>query len=153
MEIQIGSTVSHKRHGTGRVEHIASTCNNGRVARVRREDSTCYRVDVEQLTSAVKPMLEIPHHPRYDEWSTQSYTADTFPCVICGKPIKDTKVKHRVYVDNGGQHLLSPEAAAAHPENYKELGMWPIGTDCLRQHPELAPYVVSSGELAAESQQ
>lgn len=86
-------------------------------------------------------MLVIPRHPRFDEWSENAYGENTFPCVICGKPIRDTKVKYRVYMDNGGLHLLSREEAKLHPEKYEELGMWPLGPDCYRQHPELLDYI------------
>lgn len=89
-------------------------------------------------------MIKIPYHPRYDEWSVNSYGPDCFPCAVCGKPIKDTNVKFRVYVANSGDELLSIEEAAKDPEAWEELGMFPLGSDCFRKYPELQGYVVKA---------
>ncbi len=89
-------------------------------------------------------MLKIPRHPMYDEWSTHSYGVDCFPCVICGKAIKNTKVKHRIHMANDGENLLSIEEAEKDKEAWNEMGQWPIGTDCLRQHPELKEYTIQT---------
>lgn len=91
-------------------------------------------------------MITIPKHPKFLEWSEQSYSDTTFPCVVCGKPIKDSKVQYRVYVDNGGKQLLTPQEAKAFPERVEQLGMWPIGSKCCSEHPELNEYLVQEGE-------
>jgi hypothetical protein len=88
-------------------------------------------------------MIEIPRHHKYEQWSMHSYKNDKLPCVICGRPVNIKTVKSRVYMDNSGEDLLSIEEAAQHPEQYEELGMFPIGPDCVQQHPELQGYVVS----------
>ena len=91
-------------------------------------------------------MITIPRHPKFLEWSEQSYSDTTFPCVICGKPIKNDKVRYRVCVDNGGEKLLTPQEAKEHPERVEQLGMWPIGSGCSKDHPELKEYLVVEGE-------
>ena len=87
-------------------------------------------------------MIEIPRHRRYDEWSTKSYKLGKFPCVICGKSVNMELIKHRVYMANDGEHLLSIKEAAQDPHAWEELGQWPIGPDCMRMHPELKDYIV-----------
>lgn len=87
-------------------------------------------------------MIKLERHSEYDKWSVYSYGIDCHPCVICGKAIKKGNVKYRVFMHNGGEHLLSIEEANQHPEQYEELGMPPIGAECIRAHPELKSFIV-----------
>jgi hypothetical protein len=88
----------------------------------------------------VKNTIEIPRSPNYDK----NYTGMSRyygPCVVCGKDCKNPKYGV-IEVNGGGEAALpdSPEADDVTHPGY--MGEQPIGSDCLRAHPELLPYVV-----------
>lgn len=57
------------------------------------------------------------------------------PCVICGK---DVKHGHTLIVDMETDEAIT-EAEA---KDRYDVGTQPIGSDCLRNHPELKSYVI-----------
>lgn len=63
------------------------------------------------------------------------------PCVICGKPCSNPKFY--IWCHLGGNFAVTAEEGEllnAEGKNNMDLGSHPIGTDCLRKHPELKPY-------------
>ena len=60
------------------------------------------------------------------------------PCAVCGKPIEPSKAKHYVRMHVMWAALMPDEEV----EPGYDQGYFPIGTDCLRKHPELEPYAV-----------
>lgn len=83
-------------------------------------------------------MIEVPQHPDYDKNSCKA-TSDDYPCVVCGKPVKAGK-GHSVYLGKGGSHLLLESEADPAASDF--LGVYPLGRDCLRNNPQLRPYVL-----------
>ncbi len=76
--------------------------------------------------------------PRSDAWDENGGCSDEhLPCIVCNRTVKHPR--HWLHVVDGG-------ASAVHPsfEPYDggtgDLYMYPVGADCLRQHPELKPY-------------
>ena len=61
------------------------------------------------------------------------------PCVICGRAV--VAPKSMVRVGLGGGHLMDKD-------DYRkgDLGFCPVGSDCLRRNPAVAPYVVTVEE-------
>lgn len=86
-------------------------------------------------------MIKIPFSPDYSK-NRDRYNqgSDDQPCIICGKLVKDQNNRYSVHVHEGGTHIVTEEEAATMDEA-SDLGFYPIGLDCLRQHPELRPYV------------
>lgn len=81
-------------------------------------------------------MIQIPvseHHSK----NAAKCKGDEQPCIVCGKPVK--AAKWYVHLHCGGSHAVTEEEAATLPDN-EDLGLYPIGTCCLRKHPELKPY-------------
>ena len=81
---------------------------------------------------------------RYHDHVGKSDGNDDYqPCIICGKPVNiDTNPKTVPWIhdhNGGGCAVTETEARALDPG--ADLGWWPIGSDCLRKHPELKPYV------------
>jgi hypothetical protein len=64
-------------------------------------------------------------------------------CLICGKPVIKPQWQIRVH-DGGGTAVTETEAEILNQLGHSDadLGSWPIGTDCLKNHPELEPYAV-----------
>lgn len=67
---------------------------------------------------------------------------DAYPCVICGRPCPNPK--YMIWCHNGGNTAVT--LAEGHRLNKSghagaDLGMQPIGADCLRKNPQLRPYV------------
>lgn len=82
-------------------------------------------------------MIQIPDNPRYTA-NSERCTGDQMPCVVCGKPI--TVWRWAVRLVDGGTMIGTDEDAVADPEG--DLGYYPIGSDCLKKHPEIKPYAV-----------
>ena len=53
------------------------------------------------------------------------------PCVICGKPVKNTKKAHFVNVIGGGSEFGTPDAD---PNDPGFMGAFPVGPECWRQY-------------------
>jgi hypothetical protein len=88
-------------------------------------------------------MLDFERSKNYDR---NRLTADGGKegCVICGKDIKDAK--YWLHLFWGLTAVTEEEAAEI---NRKEgdggdMYFFPIGTDCLKRHPELKPYATVS---------
>ena len=85
-------------------------------------------------------MIDIPRNPRYQENSDGMGYPDYFPCVVCGKPILYVKARYLVQLSDGGNEIISEEEVTTLGQT-GEMGLYPIGADCLRRHPEIKPYV------------
>lgn len=71
--------------------------------------------------------------------NSQRCTGGEYPCIVCGKPIDPARATHMVHVHRGGGWAVTEEEAGKIDQSY-DLGLHPIGSDCLRRHPELKPY-------------
>lgn len=83
-------------------------------------------------------MIQIPTHPNYHENAEKC--GDDYPCVVCGKPVRSKKRK-MVHLWWGTHLVTNEEAGELDPAG--DMNLYPIGNDCLRNHPEIKPYVVS----------
>ena len=63
---------------------------------------------------------------------------DAYTCIVCGLPMPQPKFMCHV-IDGGGTALHVDDEEAYRPDG-GDLAFLPLGTDCLRQHPELKPY-------------
>ena len=81
-------------------------------------------------------MIEVPYHPKHTENAERCGAA--YPCVICGKAVT-TPNPWMVHLHGGGGYIVTEEEAGTMPEA-EDLGLYPIGAECLRQHPEVKPY-------------
>jgi hypothetical protein len=87
-------------------------------------------------------MIKIPTHTDHTKNSRNAVTDSTLPCVVCGKPTKTDKARH-IHLHLGGTHAVTEREADELNEAGQEdadMGAYPIGSCCLRKHPELKPY-------------
>lgn len=63
---------------------------------------------------------------------------DQYPCLVCGRGCGVRS--HYVHLHDGGA-LIVTEAEAAKLDASGDMGMYPVGRDCFRHHPELARYI------------
>lgn len=97
-------------------------------------------------------MIQVVRGPHYK--FNEANAGDKLPCIICGKAAETSKTWVHLNIDTEAL-LPGPESDnAVIAENQlsdyfvdginitPSLGFWPIGSDCLKQHPELKPYVV-----------
>ena len=73
-------------------------------------------------------------------------------CVICDRPVKLNGRQKMVWVHCGGSHAVTfEEGQRLNAEGHEgaDLGGQPIGSDCLRQHPELVPCLLDGKARAA----
>jgi len=57
-------------------------------------------------------------------------------CVVCSRPIAEPKYMVRIYA---GCDICTDAEAEANPD--ADTGFYPIGTECIRKHPQIKPYV------------
>lgn len=82
-------------------------------------------------------MLTIKSNPDYDKWASKA-RGDYNPCIICGRAAGKTAAFVRVH--NGGSVVVTEqESATLNP--MADMGMQPIGRNCLARHPEYLPYI------------
>lgn len=65
---------------------------------------------------------------------------DAYPCVVCGKAVTSAR---RKMVRMWWGTVLVTEAESGTLDAGGDMGYYPIGSECLRNHPELKPYVQS----------
>lgn len=79
--------------------------------------------------------------PRTKNYHKNMSKAGDLPtCIICGRGIK-VESPAAVRVHAGGAAVVTEEETAQMNAS-ADLGVYPIGTDCLRRHPELKTYVL-----------
>jgi hypothetical protein len=84
-------------------------------------------------------MLNFTPGKAYEKNEQRINGLDATPCIICGKGIVEPW-RNTVHVYFGW--TLVTEAEAQTLDGNGDLGMWPIGNDCLHKRPELLPYVI-----------
>jgi hypothetical protein len=120
------STPSEQERAAG----LRAICGDGvQLALVRFKKFTCA---VPAALLIPEPRVRIPE-------STKPYRepCEKDPCVVCGREVKNPR--HYLEVVDGGAYAAVPGSADVNDAGY--VGGLPIGPDCLRQHPELKPYV------------
>lgn len=81
--------------------------------------------------------IQIPKSPQYDQ-NNKKCKGIYYPCVVCGKEVR--KPKYMIECVHGGCDVAAmPDTADTSDGGY--MGLYPIGFDCLKNHPELKPYV------------
>ena len=89
-------------------------------------------------------VIEIPISPHRVQ---VEYVDDFYPCIVCGRPVKSANPKMLRIVE-GGFHTVLPEFQAEYDRDPGDMGLYPIGPDCLRRNPHLKPYTqVRQNEL------
>lgn len=80
--------------------------------------------------------------PRYDQ-NVKATRSEHLPCILCGRECKNAKFF--VWEHNGGGTLVTPQEGEELNEtghSGADLGLQPIGSDCLKKHPQIKPFVV-----------
>ncbi len=60
-----------------------------------------------------------------------------YPCFICWRPVRTDRPQHWLFATVDGRYDLTPAELAEYGSD--DYGFWPVGPDCLKQHPELLP--------------
>ncbi len=84
--------------------------------------------------------VTIPFDPKRaeNEARTHANSDGCQPCIVCGRKVRNPQ--HMVHVHNGGVTIVT-ETEAEQMDASADVGLYPIGSDCLRAHPEIKPYV------------
>lgn len=86
-------------------------------------------------------MIAIPYNQKLIDKNEKRYGSnDGSACIICSAKIKNLD-NHKLWVRivNGGGYIGTVNDAEQRPS--ADLGYYPIGADCLKNHPELKQYV------------
>lgn len=81
------------------------------------------------------PTIELPTSPAYDG---RRGWGEHWPCAVCGRPLQHPRAW--VHLVDGGTQVCDPEAEYHDPA--ADVGWHPVGPECLRNFPELKPYVL-----------
>ncbi len=89
----------------------------------------------------IKIGLEVKSDPEYVKNAKRCKDGE-LPCLICGRPVKSPRAKS-VHVFYGNLVVTGEEANLIYDEEGEggDLGYYPIGSDCLKKHPELEKYL------------
>lgn len=92
------------------------------------------------MTSQTLRTITIPRKPAPAKGRRGTIgDGDAYPCVICGIPVAKPRFTCHV-IDGGGTALHRDDEDAYEPDG-GDLGHYPVGTDCLRQNPQMKEYV------------
>ena len=75
-----------------------------------------------------------------DYHKNMSKAGDLPTCIICGRGIKAV-APASVHVHGGGSLVVTEEEAAT-MSAAADVGIYPIGPECLKNHPEMKAYVL-----------
>lgn len=79
---------------------------------------------------------------RYDQ-NVKATRSEHLPCILCGRECKHPKFF--VWEHNGGGTLVTLQEGEELNEaghSGADLGLQPIGPDCLKKHPQIKPFVI-----------
>lgn len=77
-------------------------------------------------------------HPDCEKNQNKSHRGAHGACCLCYAPVR-SKPGGYLRVVEGGARFADP----TEPEDTNDdLGLWPIGSGCLRKHPELRPLLI-----------
>ena len=89
-------------------------------------------------------MFIIPSHADYSR-NQEKCKEDEYPCIVCGLPCPNPMWMVRIWY--GSEAVMEEEAAVLEiSAPGGDLGMQPLGTQCLKKHPELKPYAVKAAK-------
>lgn len=84
--------------------------------------------------TAIAPRIDVPVSDHYEYRAT----GDEYPCVICGAGC-GVEPMWFVHLVSGGVQLAAP---GVEEDPSDDMGLYPIGPECLRKHPALKPYAM-----------
>lgn len=95
-------------------------------------------------------MISIPRHKNFSTNEERFHALEDgyIQCVVCGKGLKEDKAKHLVQVYEGSYLISESDKANLIAEKTQEVynsgdcGLYAVGTDCLKRHPEIKPYLI-----------
>lgn len=111
----------------------------GYFLRELEESKRCLTLETEQAT--MENTIEIPVSDQYEK-NFRGISRYHGPCVVCGKDVKVGKY-WLIEVGGGGTAALPGSPESLDEDDAGFMGEQPIGPDCLKNHPELKPYVVT----------
>jgi len=81
-------------------------------------------------------MIEIPRHPDFSK-NQSRIKGENYPCIICGKAVSNPNpwMVHLFW----GTHLVM-EDEVADLDTAGDMYHYPVGGNCLKNHPELKSY-------------
>lgn len=87
-------------------------------------------------------MIEIPYTKDHTRNQERCDWTKYLPCIVCGRAVKAARpAMLRIF---WGTHIVmdaEAEQIIANEGSGGDLYYYPIGPDCLRNHPEIKPYV------------
>jgi len=79
--------------------------------------------------------FELPHTADYSK-NSRHVAPNASPCAVCGKSVLNPKYwVHVVW----GTEIILPDVEWPDPSS--DLGCQPVGVACVKNHPELKPYL------------
>jgi hypothetical protein len=93
-------------------------------------------------------MIEIPQHPDFSKNVGKGFGEHLY-CIVCGKSVSNPKHHIRLFWGSTGVTQTEANDIIANEGEGGDLGCYPVGSDCLRKHPELKPYTDDAAKQLA----
>lgn len=96
------------------------------------------------MTTAAFRTIAIPdaRAPENLIQARQRRYGSAYGCVVCGLPMPEPKFY--CHVIEGGGVALHPEDEALYVPDGGDMCHLPLGTECLRKHPQLRPFSIKA---------
>jgi hypothetical protein len=78
--------------------------------------------------------VKFESNPNFDKNYEKTLATDLVACIFCGKGVKQDNWVHV----HEGWGVVVDESYEGDPS--ADMGFYKIGPDCLKQHPEIAPF-------------
>ncbi len=86
-------------------------------------------------------MITLPRHANFSNNQARC-KGDIQPCIVCGRPCNNPKWTLHIWY---GDEVVSESDATALMAAGKaggDMGMYPVGSSCLHDHPQLKLYAI-----------
>lgn len=83
-------------------------------------------------------IVEIPQSENY--YNGPAAYGDRLTCIVCNRPVTAKNPAYLRVVESGGYAVL-PQFQDEYDGDAGDLGLYPIGPNCLRRYPQLKPYI------------
>lgn len=101
--------------------------------------------------SAAAVGIDISQSPNWNANRERFQKPNADPCIVCGKACAKPRYFVRLFWGATAVTQVEAEQIIAREGEGGDLLYYPVGSDCLRQHPELKPYVEDAARAMAVS--
>lgn len=97
------------------------------------------------MNTTVAPSIALPQVELPEGLRARNDREGFMPCAVCGKGVREEGHKLWVWVHGGGSIVVTAEEGARLGDR-GDMGLHPVGRDCLKRFPALKDYLQKAPE-------